>query len=107
MFVEPNFSKFEDVWFGERFSVWFGERFAVWFGERFSVWFGERFDIWFAERVDVQFGERFPPNVSKLWCFYPTELENVINTNRLNFLEEGQTIIMQVYDKINEFIIVG
>ena len=49
----------------------------------------------------------FPPNVSKPWCFYPTELENVINTNRLNFLEEGQTIIMQVYDKINEFIIVG
>ena len=90
-FVEPNFSKFEDVWFGERFAVWFGER----------------FDIWFAERVDVQFGARFPPNVSKLWCFYPSELENVINTNRLNFLEEGQTIIMQVYDKINEFIIVG
>ena len=49
----------------------------------------------------------FPPTFLNFGVFYPSELKNVSNTNRLNFLEEGQTIIMQVYDKINEFIIVG
>ena len=40
----------------------------------------------------------FPPT---LGVFYPSEHENVSNTNRLNFLEEGQTIIMQVMGLLN------
>ena len=43
----------------------------------------------------------FPPTFLNFGVFYPSELENVSNTNRLNFLEEGQTIIMQVMGLLN------